>query len=108
MSTDQITDLEVVAPVSEAPLALELSLQEAEALRTWLLKASADGTSSLDTPFVSDALAKLSRAVDTVQAAANVRRELQQAGLDVDHMSDEKVRELGRRISEAAVPGLPG
>jgi hypothetical protein len=36
----------------------------------------------------------------------NVRLQLQQAGLDVAHLTDEQVRELGRRVSEAALPGV--
>jgi hypothetical protein len=36
----------------------------------------------------------------------NVRRELEQAGLDVAHLTDDQVRELGRRVSDAALPGI--
>jgi hypothetical protein len=90
----------------EAKVTLELSLSEAEALRTWLLKPAGDGTTSLDHPLVSRALAELGRVVDAVAASVNVRRELQQAGLSVEHLSDEDVRELGRRVAEAATPGV--
>lgn len=90
----------------EPTLALELGLSEAEALRTWLLKPAEDGSTSLDDPLVSRVLAELGRAVDTLSASVYVRRELQQAGLTVEHLSDEEVRELGRRIAEAATPGV--
>jgi hypothetical protein len=90
----------------EPTLTLDLALSEAEALRTWLLKPARDGTTSLDDPLVSRALTKLSMAVDTVLATVNVRRELQQAGLVVDHLSDEQVCELGRRVAQAATPGI--
>ena len=106
MSTiDQLTDQfhEVDAGTS---LALDLELGEAEALRAWLLKATAEGVTSLDDPLVNGALAKLGRAVDTVHATVNVRRELEQAGLEVAHLSDDQVRELGRRVSDAALPGI--
>lgn len=93
---------------AEPPLALELELHEAEALRAWLLKATADGVTSLDDPLVNSALAKLARAVDSVHATVNVRRELEEAGLNVAHLSDDQVRELGRRVSEAALPGIRG
>jgi hypothetical protein len=91
---------------ADTTLALELELQEAEALRAWLLKATAEGVTSLDDPLVNSALAKLGRAVDSVHATVNVRRELEQAGLEVAHLSDEQVRELGRRVSDAAMPGI--
>jgi hypothetical protein len=91
---------------SELKVALELDLKEAEALRAWLLKASVDGASCLDEPVVNGTLARLSRAVDEIHATMNVRRELEQAGLDIAHLSDEQVRELGRRIYKAAAPGI--
>ena len=34
----------------------------------------------------------------------NVRHELQQAGLAVEHLTDEQVSELGRRVVQAATP----
>ncbi|MBV8431669.1 MAG: hypothetical protein JO244_10930 [Solirubrobacterales bacterium] len=99
--TDQFHDFD-----SETLLALELELSEAEALRAWLLKATAEGVTSLDDPLVNSALAKLGRAVDNVHATVNVRHELEQAGLQVAHLSDDQVRELGRRVSDAAMPGI--
>jgi hypothetical protein len=105
---DQMTDSEYQSFDSEPTLALELELPEAEALRAWLLKATAEGITSLDDPLVNSALAKLARAVDSVHATVNVRHELEQAGLEVAHLSDDQVRELGRRVSEAALPGIRG
>jgi hypothetical protein len=99
--TDQFHDFD-----AGTSLTLELELGEAEALRAWLLKATAEGVTSLDDPLVNGALAKLGRAVDTVHATVNVRRELEQAGLEVAHLSDDQVRELGRRVSDAALPGI--
>lgn len=104
-TTDQITD-QFHEFDADAMLALELELPEAEALRAWLLKATAEGVTSLDDPLVNGALAKLGRAVDAVHATVNVRRELEQAGLEVAHLSDDQVRELGRRVSDAALPGI--
>lgn len=91
---------------TEQRITLDLGFDEAEALRAWLLKASVDGTTSLDDPVVNGVLGQLGRSVDGVRAVANVRLELAQAGLDVAHLSDEQVRELGRRVSEAALPGV--
>jgi hypothetical protein len=103
--SDQLTD-QFHGFDADTMLALELELREAEALRAWLLKATAEGVTSLDDPLVNSALAKLARAVDTVHATVNVRRELEQAGLEVAHLSDDQVRELGRRVSDAAMPGI--
>lgn len=105
-TTSDMADLNGVPLGSEPQLNLDLGLEEAEALRTWLLKASADGATSLDDPLVNGVLTKLGRAVDALQAIVNVRRELEQAGLDVAHLSDDELRELGRRVSEAAQPGI--
>jgi len=107
-TTEQFTDSGYASFDHEPQLVLELELQEAEALRAWLLRATADGVTSLDDPLVNGVLAKLGRAVDAVHATVNVRRELEEAGLSVEHLSDEQVRELGRRISEAALPAIRG
>ncbi|HUO72257.1 MAG TPA: hypothetical protein VMU39_15925 [Solirubrobacteraceae bacterium] len=104
--TDESTNWARDATDPEPRIRLELELPEAEALRTWLLKAAADGRTSLDDPLVSGALNKLGRAIDMVRATANIRHELDQAGLSVAHLSDEQVRELGRRVSEAVPPSL--
>lgn len=105
-TTDQMTESSFGEFDAETTLALELELQEAEALRAWLLKATAEGVTSLDDPLVNSALAKLGRAVDSIHATVNVRRELEQAGLDVAHLTDDQVRQLGRRVSDAALPGI--
>jgi hypothetical protein len=91
---------------AEHSITLELALSEAQALRSWLMKPTKDGANSLEDPLVSRVLANLARAVDSVQAAVNVRHELAQAGLDVEHLSDDQVRELGRKVTEAALPGI--
>ena len=91
---------------NEPRLVLDLDLIEAQALRAWLLETEVNGLSAQDTPVVSTALAKLGRAVDTAQATINIRREFQQAGVNLAHWSDEQVIELGRRIAEAARPIL--
>ncbi len=91
---------------NEPRLVLDLDLLEAQALRAWLLETEVNGLSAQDTPVVSTALAKLGRAVDTAQATINIRREFQQAGVNLAHWSDEQVIELGRRIAEAARPIL--
>jgi hypothetical protein len=93
---------------AEQTITLELGLSEARALRAWLMKPTKDGANSLEDPLVSRVLSNLARAVDNVQAAVNVRHELEQAGLDVAHLSDDQVRELSRKVTEAALPGIRG
>jgi hypothetical protein len=105
-ATDQLNDVRLDGNNSEPRLVLDLDLSEAQALRAWLLETEVNGLSALDTPVVSTALAKLGRAVDTAQATINIRREFQQAGVNLAHWSDEQVLELGRRIAEAARPIL--
>jgi hypothetical protein len=95
-----------VEPVDEPTIELDLPLSEAEALRAWLLKPAKDGSTSLDDPLVSRALAKLGQEVDAVLATVKVRRELEHAGIAVDHLSDEEMRGLARRVAEAARPGM--
>jgi hypothetical protein len=107
-ATDQATDVQGNGLGTEPNISLDLRLQEAQALRAWLLKATVDGATSLDDPLVDSALTKLGRAVDVVQAIESVRRELEQAGLDVGRLSDDDVRDLGRRISDAAGPAFRG
>jgi hypothetical protein len=105
-TTEHMTDSRFEDFDAGTTLALEFELHEAEALRAWLLKATAEGVTSLDDPLVNGALSKLGRAVDAVHATVNVRLELQQAGLDVAHLTDDQVRDLGRRVSEASLPGI--
>src|SRR5205085_229229 len=95
-------------PGPDPAIVLELELTEAEALRSWLLKPAADGATSLEDPLVSRVLSRLGVEVDSARSAVNVRRELEQAGFSVSHLSDEQLRELGSRISHAAAPGPRG
>ena len=105
-ATDQLNDSRVDGNNNEPRLVLDLDLIEAQALRAWLLETELNGTAATDTPVVNSALAKLARAVDTAQATVNIRREFQQAGVNLAHWSDEQVLELGRRIAEAVRPVL--
>jgi hypothetical protein len=92
-------------PGPDPAIPLQLELAEAEALRAWLLKPAADGTTSLDDPLVSRVLSRLGVEVDSARSAVNVRRELEQAGFSVSHLSDEQLRDLGGRITQATAPG---
>ena len=89
--TDQLNETRFDGNNNEPRLVLDLDLIEAQALRAWLLETELNGLSAQDTPVVSTALAKLGRAVDTAQATVNIRREFQQAGVNLAHWSDEQV-----------------
>jgi hypothetical protein len=90
----------------ETMVRLELTLSEAGALRAWLLKPAADGTTALDDALVNTAMKKLSGALDRLEAVANVRRELEEAGFPTGDLDDEQVAELGRRIGQVSQRGL--
>jgi hypothetical protein len=124
MSTvDETTDQAIEAPANaEAPasaeaaavagreptIPIELRLDEAEALRAWLLKPAADGATSLDDPLVSRVLARLGAEVDAARATVGIRSELQHVGVSVEHLSDEEIRILARRIAEAGSAAIRG
>jgi hypothetical protein len=81
-------------------LILELSVAEAQALRTWLLKPAADGSSTMDDDVLKPVITKLGSELDYREGVHAVRQELEQAGLATASLSDEQVAVLGRRISD--------
>jgi ketosteroid isomerase-like protein len=87
---------------STSQITLAFTFEEAEALNRWLLKPSRDGDLPGDDPEVRPGLMKIRTAVEHSQAIAAVRRELEQAGIPTQHLSDQQVAQLGRRISQAA------
>lgn len=90
----------------EHTIVLELSLEEAGALRAWLLKPAADGSTALDDSLVNASLKKLASAIDKIEAVGEIRRELEDAGFDTTGMDDDQVAELGRKIGQASSRGL--
>ncbi len=90
----------------EQTVHLELSLEEANALRAWLLKPAADGSTALDDSLVNSALKSLAGAIDKIEAVSEIRRELEEAGFDTTGMSDDDVAELGRKIGQASSRAL--
>ena len=96
------------APASSAThITLSFSFEEAEALNRWLLRPSQEGALAADDAGVRPGLMKIRTAVEHAQAIAAVRHELEQAGVPTQHLSDQQVAQLGRRISQAA-PRLGG
>ena len=87
-------------------VSLELSVDEAEALRAWLLKPTSDGGAAIEDNLVKPAMVKLGGALDRIAAIATVRSELEDAGFDTGPIADERILELGRRISETSVHRL--
>ena len=88
-------------------ITLTFTFEEAEALNRWMLKPAQDGGLAADDSAVMPGLMKIRTAVEHAQAIAAVRRELEQAGVPTQHLSDQQVAQLGRRISQAA-PRLGG
>jgi hypothetical protein len=105
-ATTHTNNGEVGESESGQMIRLDLPLIEAEALHTWLLKATADGASSLDNPQVSATLAELGRAIERVHVIMNVRRELENAGLTTNHLTDDEIRELSRKLAQTHSPGV--
>jgi hypothetical protein len=100
-STAQAPNGNVEATPSDASsFTLELSVAQAQALRTWLVKPAADGSSTMDDETLKPVLVKLAHELDYREGVAAVRQELEQAGLQTSTLSDEQVAVLGRRISE--------
>jgi hypothetical protein len=95
-----------VLEMIEQTVDLELSLDEANALRAWLLKPAADGSTALDDNLVNSVLKTLSGAIDKIEAVSVIRRELDEAGFDTAGMSDNEVAELGRKIGQASSRAL--
>jgi ketosteroid isomerase-like protein len=85
---------------------VDLTFEEAEALAKWLVKPAQDGSAAIDDSTVRPALMKLRAAVEREQAVRNVRRELEQAGIQTQHLTDQQVVQLGRRISAATAPAI--
>jgi ketosteroid isomerase-like protein len=87
---------------STSQITLTFTFEEAEALNRWMLKPSRDGELAADDREVRPGLMKIRTAVEHAQAIAAVRHELEQAGIPTQHLSDQQVAQLGRRISQAA------
>ena len=88
-------------------ITLTFTFEEAEALNRWMLKPSPEGGLAADDAEVRPGLMKIRTAVEHAQAINAVRHELEQAGVPTQHLSDQQVAQLGRRISQAA-PRLSG
>jgi hypothetical protein len=89
-------------------VSLELTLAEAEAVKSWLLKPSADGSAAIDDENAKSVMVKLGAKLDYIQGVQRVRDELEQAGFPTEQMSDNEVADLGRRIAESPIRRYSG
>jgi hypothetical protein len=89
------------AAPADSALTLELSVAQAQALRAWLVKPAADGSSTMDDEALKPVLLKLAHELDYREGVASVRQELETAGLQTTTLSDEQVAVLGRKIADA-------
>ena len=95
-------------PGGELTLTLELTLDEGEALKAWLLKPAADGSAAIDDANTKSAMVKLGSKLDYVSGVTQVREELEEAGLETDTLSDEQIADLGRRIADTPIRRYSG
>jgi hypothetical protein len=93
---------------TEITLELELTLDEAEALKAWLLKPAADGSAAIDDANAKSVMVQLGQKLDYISGVNQVRDELEDAGFDTDGMSDEQIAELGRRIADTPIRRYSG
>jgi hypothetical protein len=84
---------------ADSRLTMELSVAEAQALRNWLLKPAADGSSTMDDAVLKPVMDKLCHELDYREGVAAIRHELEQAGLATARLTDEQVAALGSKIS---------
>jgi hypothetical protein len=92
----------VEAYAVDRPLVLELSLPEAQALKAWLLSSTSEGTPAIEDSGVKPILVKLGGVLDTAEAVASVRAELDRMGFESTHLNDEEILEFGRRVSQTS------
>ena len=100
METEAVTNGRPEVQHADSAFTLELSVAEAQALRSWLLKPAADGSSTMDDGVLKPVMVKLGSELDFRDGVATVRQELEQAGLPTAILTDEQVADLGRRIVE--------
>ena len=93
---------------AEHTVTLELTLAEAESVKSWLLKPAADGSAAIDDENAKSVMVKLGSVLDYIEGVARVRDELEQAGFPTENLSDEQVADLGRRIAESPIRRYAG
>jgi len=103
--------VEAPAPPALAPseatainLAFEFTLEQTRVLvdlaQRGLVAAAHEGGAPGGAPAAKAALAQLTSALHEAEGIASVRDELEQAGIQTEHLTDAQVANLGRRIAE--------
>jgi hypothetical protein len=87
----------------EITLTLELTLDEGEALKAWLLKPAADGSAAIDDEHAKSVMVQLGSKLDYISGVNQVRDELEEVGFETDNLTDEQIAELGRRIADTPI-----
>jgi hypothetical protein len=93
--------------IESTTLTLELTVPEAEAVKSWMLKPCTDGSAAIDDSDAQSAMMKLGAQLDYLHGVARVREELENAGFPTATLSDEQVANLGRRIAESPIRRYP-
>jgi hypothetical protein len=97
-------DVAVDVPPSERLIELELTPEEARGLlelaTSSLLAASENGDEAPGGVGAKTAASKLREALEEIQKIEAVRAELEHAGFHTEHLGDDKVADLARRIAE--------
>jgi hypothetical protein len=94
--------------IDEITLTLELTLDEGEALKAWLLKPAADGSAAIDDAHAKSVMVQLGSKLDFISGVNQVRDELEEVGFDTDGLSDEQIADLGRRIADTPIRRYSG
>ena len=101
METTEAPNGRPEAAPADSNFTLELTVDQAQALRSWLVKPAADGSSTMDDEVLKPVLLKLAHELDHRESIHAIRKELEAAGFQTAQLSDEQVAVLGNRISEA-------
>ena len=88
---------------TERALTLDLSLAEAQALKSWLLSSTFEGGTAIEDVSMKPVLVKLGSVLDVAEAVTSVRGELDRLGFQSEHLNDEEILDFGRRISASSV-----
>ena len=84
---------------ADQSVSVELTLAEAEAVKSWLLKPSADGSAAIDDENAKSVMVKLGAKLDYIQGVQRVRDELEQAGFPTEQMSDGRPFTISKRYT---------
>src|SRR5437763_9273643 len=89
---------------TEMTLGFEFTLEQTRVLvdlaQRGIVSAAHEGGAPGGAPAAKAALAQLTSALSEAEGVASVREELEQAGVQTDHLTDAQVANLGRRIAE--------